>query len=108
MTFEESVTGCHCLDVTACAERFSVSGKQKRIYIIVITDIFQCFCPETDHLLAETVELLRTIQCDACKVVVYFVDQVCHRISPPLFTLSIYHIVELISLYGISRRMSSP
>ena len=74
MTFEESVTGCHCLDVTACAERFSVSGKQKRIYIIVVTDIFQCFCPETDHLLAETVELLRTIQCDACKVVVYFID----------------------------------
>lgn len=29
MTFEESVTGCHCLDVTASAERFSVSGKQK-------------------------------------------------------------------------------
>ena len=51
MTFEESVTGCHCLDVTACAERFSVSGKQKRIYIIVVTDIFQRFCPETDHLL---------------------------------------------------------
>ena len=107
MTFEESVTGCHCLDVTASAERFSVSGKQKCIFIVV-ADIFQRFCPETDHLLTETVELLRTIQCDACKVVVYFVDQVCHRISPPLFTLSIYHIVELISLYGIPHRMSSP
>ena len=61
MALEESVTGCHCLDVASCTECLSISGKQKRVYIIVVTDIFQCFCPEMDHLFAETVELLWTV-----------------------------------------------